>query len=267
MKKALQLLFLCFLAVPSFAQTCMPDTTVVDTTGGLGVIFPLPYDETTMTGGLEITACQGSYYEQIFTAKIPESIDFNGFPLGIDYMQINEDGVLNLPDGLEYVCNPPDCIFNGGEFGCVLVYGETNDAVGDYDIKLNIFISSSIIQEDFIEPGILFPGEYILKVEETGSPDCFVVGTSNLLSENLAMSNTPNPFGGYTQINITSGINQEVQFQIHDLVGKQIHNETINIVEGENIIEFDGSTLPEGMYTYGIQKGTEVLTKKMIINR
>ena len=76
MKKTLLFIFAILGTLQLSAQntTCMPDTTVVDTTGGLGLIFPVPYDEETMTGGIPISACNNQPFELIFTAKIPEEL-------------------------------------------------------------------------------------------------------------------------------------------------------------------------------------------------
>lgn len=273
MKKTLLLSFLFLFALQlntTFAQsgTCMPDTTAIDTTGGLGVIFPLPYDETTMTGGIPITACNNQPFELVFTANVPLEVDYQGLlTLSVDSIEITEAGISNLPEGLTYACNPPNCIFEGGTFGCVVVYGTPNDEIADYNLQLNMMLYTDLIDQASVEPGTVFPGTYTLTLEEENSGTCFVVGTSDILQENLQFGAIPNPFSDYTQIRVESGIRQSVFFEVHDLLGNELFVQPIDLQEGRNTIDFDGNGLAEGMYIYSLRKGSEVISKKMIINR
>ncbi len=271
MQKTLLILFSLFFTIQLSAQsgTCMPDTTVVDTTGGLGVIFPIPYDSTTMLGGIPVTACQNKPFEYVFTANVPAVIELEQvpIPLEVNFMEIVQDGVNGLPEGMTYACNPPDCKFTGGTFGCVVIYGTPTSDIGDYDLKLDLNISTSLLDTPSTEPGNLFPGQYILTLEAEDSPNCFVVGTSDVLADNLQFSAVPNPFGGYTQIQVNSGISQEVIFTVNDLMGKEIHSQPVQLFEGQNTVEFNGENLAEGMYIYSLRKDAEVISKKMILNR
>jgi hypothetical protein len=77
--------------------------------------------------------------------------------------------------------------------------------------------------------------------------------------------NAPNPFSNITTIELYSKDYSNYDFLIVDLMGKVVHNETINAVVGLNTIEVDASSFETGMYFYSIRNGQDVLTKKMII--
>ena len=66
------------------------------------------------------------------------------------------------------------------------------------------------------------------------------------------MRNQPNPFNAWTQVVIKSTVNGNYNFIVTDVFGKQIQQQVVQLFEGENIIPFDGSQLPSGLYLYTI---------------
>ena len=190
-----------------------PDPVAADTLMGLDIISPLPFDETSMTGGIETSACINSPYEHVFTIVIPEEAPVGPITLGVDSMSIpTTDGLMGLPVGMSYACNPPNCIFQVDEPSCLVIYGtadETND-IGDYNLTIDITIFSLIGPVPLTEPGGQIPGSYTIVLEDENSPNCFVVGTDDVFATSLDFQNVPNPFSDYTQIQVMSGINQDL---------------------------------------------------------
>ncbi len=267
------LLFTLFAIAFNFSAsaqfgTCMPDSLYADSTFG---VYPVPYDSTTMMGGITTSACINKPYEFLLTAVIPETIEFNGFNVGLIKVSIPAtDGVMGLPSGITYACNPPTCEFEANSQGCVILYGmadATND-IGTYPLALELTAETVIgtIMESY--PGTLFPGSYDLVLEEESSMNCFVstTNTNDILSS-VGMRNVPNPFGDFTTIEIESGLNQEVRFVVYDVFGKEIHTEQVNLFEGANTIDFDATNLVSGIYIYSLQKNGQALTKRMVVSK
>lgn len=254
------------LAGVGYAQDCQPDETVPDSV----VVAPLPYNEMERPeGGITDTACVGSPYEFVFTFNIPAVYVVGGFevPL-IDVSIPAEEGINNLPASMDYVCNPPNCVFAAETKGCILVSGTaTVDEIGEYDLTIDATINAGL-ELDVVVPGDLEEGShYYLTVKEEGSMNCFMTNTSSVLTEVSRLSNRPNPFGSFTQVVVEAAQRGQYQFFVTDLLGRELHQQQVQLAEGENTIDFDGSQLAEGMYLYGITDGRRVATSKMIINR
>jgi len=253
------------------AQTCQPDPVAADTLMGLDIISPLPYDDTAMTGGIETSACINKPYEHIFTIKIPAEVPFGPIALGVDSMSIpTTSGLSGLPVGMTYACNPPNCIFQVDEPSCLVVYGTADDtnAAGDYSLTLDITIYSPALGPvPLTEPGGQIPGSYTVVLEDENSPNCFVVGTDDVFASSLDIKNVPNPFSTYTQIQVLSGIQQDIQFEVYDVIGNRLHSQSIALAEGENFIDFDGSNLPNGMYVYSLKNGDRIISKRMVVSK
>jgi len=81
-------------------------------------------------------------------------------------------------------------------------------------------------------------------------------------------ANFPNPSGNSTVFTYALASPAQVNLTLFDLNGKvlkQLVNEYQN--SGSYEVAFDASALPNGSYTYQLQAGGAVLTKKMVIAR
>src|SRR5262245_881421 len=116
MKKAIVVFFLIACASASFAQTCVRDSSVLQT-GAL--LSPPWWDSINMIYALR-DACINHNYTQSVTINVPTT--FQSVPLN-NVTLATTGAVLNLPVGLTYLCDPPNCVFNAGTLGCVLLYG------------------------------------------------------------------------------------------------------------------------------------------------
>jgi hypothetical protein len=275
MKKLLLLSFFSFFLMTSTsAQSggCVPDILYQDSIFG---VYPPPLNmDTNPDGGIPTQACLNSSYYFTWTVKIPETITIGGFAFPIDSIQVEETGAIgNLPPGMEYSLNPTGGIFKPADsLACITIFGSPT-MEGTYDLKITLKIYSPLSPtgpQTFTLPDPTFPetdGNYFLNVLPEGSPDCFIVASDDLLAESFSIRNLPNPFSDYTNIEIVAERSEELIFRVFDLVGNEIHRETISVTQGINNHEFDGGRLANGIYMYTIEKDGALVSEKMIINR
>ena len=272
MKQLLLLFFISFLAFELSAQACQPDELYRDSAVG---VYPAPYHpDTNPDGGITDTACINSGFEFTFTFVIPATVNINGTQLTLISIEIEEEGAVGgLPIGLDYGCNPGNCIFTPEDtIACMIIYGTATDAntPGVYPLTITTKINTSFGSFDITFPTTIIPGadgEYNLVLEENGSPNCTVAGIDDYLTQNISIFNSPNPFGSTTNIEINSAINETLQFSVFDMLGNLVHFRNVEIFRGENTFEFDGAALSPGIYTYTLSNKDAIISKKMVINR
>lgn len=161
-------------STPLTAQNCQPDSTLQDAPLGL---YPTPFDSLTFpTGGLaDFPAIIDQPYELTFTVKITDSLTLPPFIADINNFALdNMDGVIGLPIGIDYACNPPNCVFNDSTLGCIIIQGTPIAAnpVGDYNLQ---FRGQLFANEDdslsFNFPSTFIPGEYMLNLSQSDTLD------------------------------------------------------------------------------------------------
>ncbi len=248
--------------------SCEPDPSVPDTV----VVSPLPQSPDMPEAGIQDTACANGYFETVLTFNVPETFptDFGEVPL--TSVSISSEGAIaNMPASMDYVCNPPNCVFEAMTKGCVLIFGTpTEDELGVYDLE----VTAQIVITGFPTPLTLtLPGDleeeghYYLTVLPEGSENCFMVGTQEEFAAKFNLSNRPNPTSGWTQVVVDAEEAGAFDFVVTDIFGRHIHRQRVQILQGENIIDFDGSQLPGGFYLYSISNGREMVARKMAISR
>ncbi len=272
MKQLLLLCFISFFTLELAAQFCVPNELYRDSAVG---VYPAPYDPVTNPeGGITESACIGYGYEFVFTFKIPETININGFDLALNSIEIAQSGAVGgLPIGLDYRCNPSNCVFTPEDtLACMVIRGTATDdnAPGVYPLTITTKIFTSLGDFDVTFPTTIIPGAdgtYDLVLEEAGNPNCTIAGADDYLTKNISFLNSPNPFGSTTNIAINSKVNETLQFRVFDLLGNLVHYREVEIYQGDNNFEFDGTALSNGIYTYSLSNKTAVLSKKMVLSR
>ncbi|MEM6318266.1 MAG: T9SS type A sorting domain-containing protein [Bacteroidota bacterium] len=269
MKKIL--LFIGFIALFDNLQAqdvaCEPDQTFADSAQ---VVFPLPLDPNTQEGGLAaFPACIGDPYELIFTFRLGDSARVGGFNVDLLRAEIETTGaVAGLPEGINYFCNPPDCIFPDTTLGCIVLRGtpaESNmPGVNELVITARVTIDGLGTITETI-PGQIFPGEYNLTVNS--AEECTSVSTDDFLAKNITLGNTPNPVIDRTTIEVSSEVNGDFQFNVFDLAGKTLHTQTVRLISGYNSFDYDASKLEAGMYIYALSNETGAVSKKLIVGQ
>lgn len=228
---------------------CVPSETFADSSAG---VYPLPYHEVLFPdGGIHDTVCVGSPFEYTFTAVLEDSIAWMGFSFKLNSLEILPNGVLNLPAGLQYGCNPPNCVFQANSMGCLKIYGtatEANDP-GSYDLQLRakIVVANGLISVIDTLPELLVPGShYYLPVEPATSSHCQTSSLSDhLLTEFLEMKYQP----ALQRISVNVADTQIpwLETEIIDMTGKVLMKQNITYpAHGINILDVSG--LSQGLY-------------------
>lgn len=257
--------------------TCEPDTV------GLPpdfIINPLPYSmDNNPEGGINESAVVGTAFEFVLTFKTPPEFAVPGlgsFP--VNSIELATEGALSdLPASFDYACNPPNCVFEKDSIGCIVIFGtaemgEAGEGDGQmtktYDIGVTTLIRTSLVDVPFTFPNTLFPGNYFLCVKANSEvPDCdFLMTSSNDLTGRVArMYNQPNPVSGFTDIIIQSNESGRFQLSVSDMLGRQLHNQVVQLMEGRNQFTFDANHLSGGMYIYTLSDGSARISQKMIV--
>lgn len=266
MKRFLLILPILLFFTYSQAQeevACIPDTTLQDS---FSVVFPLPLNEG--VGGLaEFPACVNEPYELVFTLMVPDSINNNGLLIDVASASIETTGaIVGLPEGVDYFCNPPDCVFSDTLAGCIVLRGTptSNNAPGNYELVISGVAQLGPLPFPVTFPGLLAPGSYALTLQEEGS--CEETTTSvNYLAEQISLSNSPNPVQYQTKIEMTSLTEGDFQFRVFDNAGKEVHTRNIQLRLGYNAFQFDASALNNGLYFYTISDGKAMIYEKMVV--
>lgn len=284
MKKLLLLsLFSFFFFTHTDAQWggCDPDLIYADSSFG---VYPPPLNTANPDGGITEKACVGESFSFVWTIKIPETVETSVGTVTLDSIIVTTtgavtDGNSNPPTqvpGMGYVMNPTDGVFTPDDsLACIIFYGiPTVEGTYDMKIRATIFSSDPILipfmgMITFNLPDPLLPGgegNYFFQVLPTGSSDC-TTNTDDLLASSFSIKNQPNPFSDFTNIEIVAEYSDELNFRVYDMIGKEMHHEVLQVNEGVNNFEFDGSRLSNGIYMYTIEKNGAFVTEKMVINR
>ncbi|MCC6816718.1 MAG: T9SS type A sorting domain-containing protein [Saprospiraceae bacterium] len=255
MKKIYFILFLIFISQGIKAQNCVPDNQYKDSTAG---VFPRPITEGGSGKGIDKIACINKPYEFVFTVVIPDTLRIPGVPLllNLTHAKIDTVGAIsNLPKGITYACNPPNCIYPKKTIGCLILKGtpDNTNAPGIYKpvIKLTIGTLLGNIEIDY--PGAQFPGEYLLALLDE---NCLIATKDiNIVNDNFF----PNPTEGW----INSREDQIFNLQLSDLTGK--------IIQVQNQVISNKFLLPEnlnnGFYLLHWKSNDKSYIQKVLLNR
>ena len=259
-------LFVSNLSAQNIA--CTPGEISPDT----AFILPEPFNFVDMDGGLDST-CIGLFYEQVLTTLAPSSIEFAGADFAIDSISIDTVGAVEgLPPGFDYACNPPNCIFQPEEVGCIVITGMADDTVPPGDYELTIQVNAF----NFLFPNgaqLTFPDDlgneneaYFINIASQDT--CNIVSTStSFLADNLTSSIAPNPTALYTELKVNSTEDMDLQMVLVDILGKVHVQQPISILSGQNIIPLEVQDLAQGIYFMSLTNGQEFLSHKLIIER
>ena len=249
---------------------CTVDPVFQDTLPG---VYPFPYDaDLNPDGGITDTACLNEFFQFVFTLVVSDTITISGTQIPIDSIVLNTEGAIsNLPQGIDYTCNPPTCSFAKNTQGCVVVYGKATDAsdIGDHELSISGFLFSPFTPQgaplQFPNPD-LAPGSYTLSVAEQGSPSCTIwTDVNEPLSQIESFRNLPNPFSGTTTLEIITKEAGEYTFTLSDLMGRQVATRKLSLVQGLNHWTFDATDLKPGMYIYTLSDGHSRVSRRMIV--
>jgi len=268
MKKTV--LLLCIIAWAATqnaqAQNCVRDSSVLlyDT-----VFFaPAPYTVDHPVYGLA-PACIGQVYAQSISIEVPPVFVIADITLSLTNVSIATSGAISgLPSGITYLCDPPNCVFNANTLGCILLYGTPNNpaqAPDTTDLVIEATISTSVGPFPSFFPDAITPGSnYYFVLAQAGN--C-IVGAYDLNNQISSVKNSPNPFSDATNISLVSKVTAEFNFEVFDVLGRNLYAQTVNFVEGENKFTFEAGNLPNGSYYYLISNAESKVSRLMMIAR
>ncbi|MDQ3142583.1 MAG: T9SS type A sorting domain-containing protein [Bacteroidota bacterium] len=255
MKKIIySLIFLCF-SIYGFSQACLPDSSYRDSTAG---VYPKPITDANPKGGINKKACINHPYEFVFTVVIPDSIllPLLPTPIPLSFAKIDTVGAIkNLPEGIMYSCNPPDCVYPKNTIGCVILHGTptANNTPGDFKPIIKLTIGTPFGNFEIEYPGPQFPGEYILTLLDESCQ----TGTKDLIISNDFWY--PNP----TQGHLKSKLEGAEKVMLYNSHGKMLHKVGEKSINQLNLRPF----LSEGIYFIcWIQGGTHYQQKIQLVD-
>lgn len=240
-------------------------------------------------------------YEAVINLKTlaDTTINVTGFGDVTAYISaFRVNSVSGLPAGFTYVSNQTPWT-NGGTSpnfipvqGCMSVLANqvtlqsiiaSNPNGVDYpvivyvDAKIsstnntfaNFVLANKWLSEITAVPGVqpIPVSGYVIKVRPSASSGCLPLATIDLKSTLFdVQGNYPNPFTGTTEIRFTNANRSDVEFEVRNMVGKQIISRTIKAERGENNISFNAEKFIPGIYFYTINDGKKSITRKMIVS-
>jgi hypothetical protein len=221
------------------------------------------------------------FYDQTLQFAVPASIDltqFIGFPLTANIKSVIIDTVTGLPSGISYVSNPVDGKIIGGQKGCALISGTTNDPAGTYPVKFEgtITVNTFITGDTTFDIATLqalgggggggfFPGEIALEVIEQGAKCRDTTSTAGIKNFNAELQSAlqifPNPSNGIVNISIKSLQLNSASVSVYDITGKQVINE---VITGNNK-QLNLSGMPKGIYAVLLKTDKGVASKNIVL--
>lgn len=250
MKLQIATIFFIFTIFNLNAQVyCLPDSLYRDSTVG---VYPRPVTPENPNGGITKPACINKPYEFVLTIKIPDTVSFQGIVVNLNSAKIETTGAIqNLPVGITYACNPPDCVFPKLSLGCIKLYGTATSAnlPGKYKPVITLNLSTAFGTFPISYPGAQFPGEYILTLLDESCQ----VGLSNPSEEKQSWF--PNPSDGNFHTT-----NPNVQnIKLYNSFGQMVYSNF-----GSTRIDVENQ-LNSGLYFIHWFEGEKSYTQKMWI--
>jgi hypothetical protein len=246
---------------------CYPDSTYADSLAG---VYPGPYHPVIFPdGGITDIACINHPFEMVLTAVIRDSISYAGFDFKLNHLKIEENGILGMPEGLDYACNPPSCFFESNTLGCLVISGTPTgtNQTGAYDLKLisEIVAADGLIYIKDTLPDFLIPGSYYyLNLESEDSENCMELNTFQTTEVAYDFKILSNPVGERLklELDLAPDVNWEIQ-----LMG--INTDLISRKRGRgpadlsfDMVDYD---LAPGTYFVRMITKSGIRVKKMLI--
>jgi hypothetical protein len=248
MNKHLLLLGIAGLMLASasvFAQPCERDSNLLKTKQ---LLSPAPYSPDSPFYNLK-PACINEPYNQSVTVFVPDTFTYLGFKVPIQSVSIALTGAIsNLPTGLTYTCDPPNCTFNALSLGCIRLHGTPSPAndPDTFDLGISVRVRTLLGEVPLVLPKDINPDyHYYLILRPQGQCQ---VSTSDPDGPFSTLQLLPNPTTGHTHIQAVSMRGGIFWVEVFDVYGQLAQRQQVLLLEGENRFDWDVSTLPSGAY-------------------
>lgn len=234
------------------------------------LISPLPFTPDNPVYGLGV-ACIGLPYNKSVTIEVPETFTFNGISLPLVSAQIATTGAIaNLPAGVTYLCDPPNCIFPAKTLGCILLYGTptpNNNAPDTVNLVISATVNTPFIPIPLQFPGPIAPGTYPLPVQPVGASAC-ISGVSEAGNPLIAsVGAAPNPASDFAVIHAHAVESATFQLQLFDALGRMVYEQRIYLPAGDNQVRVETAHLPSGTYIYSLANEHGRISKRLALTR
>lgn len=205
------------------------------------------------------------YFEQVVQILVPPNFSTTT----IDSFRVNN--VSGIPSGMQYVCNPPNCTFNGGQRGCFIFYGTTSDTAGIYELGFNgtafvkLGTSSQPIPLDEqaakdagfdLYVKVINPGDSCREAQplsianvQNNQPSIKAYANSNQTELFVAIAATEPVAGNVSLMNLLGEV----------VTNKQV-NATTDMLTAINI-----ANQPKGLYLVVFQTGSKVFSTRVVL--
>ena len=195
------------------------------------------------------------------------------------------DTIWNLPCGLCWNMNKASRTYAANEFGVLYVTGTTTDAVGQYNLRLQVtaYINHSP-QGQFIQnpntvdaAGIKLWLRVAQSVGNCAPVDTSINGTDqvaatscptgiNEVAANVASVNImPNPMSSSALLSFVAEKNANYSVKVMDITGNVISVKEIEANPGVNTSTIERGNLSAGIYLISLSDGVSSVTRKFTI--
>ena len=247
-KHLLSTLFFASVTVIATAQ-CTPDVSCIPSGDTYGIC---PDSATGLKHGIVNVP-----YTETISIKIPATTD----PFGVSGGTVNSikiDSVVGLEPNLTYQCSVGNCTYPGNSTGCALVSG-TPTQVWDKPIvvKITADVTFGIVNQK-------------VQRDLTGYR-CIVEQPTGIESLNLTKfdvgQNVPNPVTGRSEIRFSVANNENVNFNVYNMLGAIVFSANYKAEKGINTIVIEANSFAPGVYIYSVGNTRQTITKRMVVSR
>ena len=192
-------------------------------------------------------------YIQQIDVKVPSDGAFADLPfIAVDSASIGS--ITGLPPGLTLECAGnafTECTYLGGTIGCAVISG-IPESGGTFDLVIQLLVHTNGLGS------IPFPFEgYTIVIEgPVGIEETFAI---------QSMSIQPNPANDMVRFNANTIKSGNGTLRIFDLVGKEVHQQSLKLSSGSNQINYATSALPEGVYICRFEAFGESQTRRLVV--
>lgn len=234
--------FISFLNYITVAQ-CSPDTSIS------GLYSP-DENEGLPTGDITIP------YEAVITLNVPEDTSYLLFTAQVDRLEL--DGITGLPNGFDYDCFPDtNCIFPGGEYGCIRVFGVSDDNAdaGTYDLVANF--TFFLTQPSVSLPYDITGYEIVL--------DSVAVGIGEVKPTDGIFQVRPNPANHEAQLFFDLPLAGDYNIAVYSLLGELVFEQHGFGERGSSSLLFGNQLYEAGVYFITLKQGAYSRSTRFVV--
>ncbi len=230
----------------SLGAQCVPDGSI--TTPG---IYPPAGSFVDTTYVVLPDAYEGQFLDYLTQIRVLTDtvVDIGGFTINAPVDSLGIAGVFNIPNGLGYACDTPNCTWAGGENGCIRIFGTPTQA-GQYNMQVDVKVVVNV--PGFLDTVVVSPFQFVLEILPPQSID-----ESNSLGAVLF----PNPSNGLFSLTGTSGERRYVE--LFDPSGRLLYSVVLEPGTPAERLGMEG--LAPGSYVVRLRNGRGVARIPLLI--